>query len=205
MVATHEASPDIDQRPGKAPKIRAVLAGGLVLGVGAAITLAAWNDSEFAQGTFTAGAFNLEGSTDGTAFAEHPAGSPATLSFTANPGSLAPGDVVTAPFAVRLDDATTNDATVTVSTEASTGSLTGLTYSLTRSTAFGCGEAVTGTLVTAGQALGTTPGSVTFALTQGAEADPGDAVNLCFRITADANLVQSQTGTTTWEFAAESQ
>ena len=205
MVATHEAASETPQRPGKAPKVRAILAGGLVLGVGAAITLAAWNDSEFAQGTFTAGAFNLEGSTDGTAFAEHPVGSPATLSFTANPGNLAPGDAVTAPFAVRLDDGTTNDATVTVSTEASTGSLTGLTYSLTQSTAFGCGEPVTATLVTAGQALGTTPGSVTFALTQGAGTDPGDAVNLCFRITADTNLVQSQTGTTTWEFAAESQ
>lgn len=205
MVATPETSVETSKRPGKAPKIRAILAGGLVLGVGAAITLAAWNDSEFAQGTFTAGAFNLEGSTDGTAFAEHPVGSPATLSFTANPGNLSPGDVVTAPFAVRLDDATTNDATVTVSTEASTGSLTGLTYSLTQSTAFGCGEPVTVTLVTAGQALGSTPGSVTFALAQGAGTDPGDPVNLCFRITADSNLVQSQTGTTTWEFAAQSQ
>lgn len=30
-------------------KVRAILAGGLVLGVGAAVVLAAWNDSEFAQ------------------------------------------------------------------------------------------------------------------------------------------------------------
>jgi len=52
-------------------KVRAVLAGGLVLGVGAAVTLAAWNDSEFATGTFTAGTFNLEGSTDGTTFTDH--------------------------------------------------------------------------------------------------------------------------------------
>lgn len=54
-------------------KVLAVLAGGLVLGVGAAITLAAWNDSEFATGTFTAGSFNLQGSTDGTTYAEHTA------------------------------------------------------------------------------------------------------------------------------------
>lgn len=176
-----------------------------MLGVGAAITLAAWNDSEFAQGTFTAGAFNLEGSTDGTAFGENPVSDPATLGFTAAPANLAPGDVVTAPFAVRLDGTTTNDATVTVSTEASTGALTGLTYSLTQSTDFGCAEPVTGTLVAAGQALGTTPGSVTFALAQGAGTADGDAVNLCFRITADDGLVQSQSGTTTWEFAAQSQ
>ncbi|WP_458107591.1 SipW-dependent-type signal peptide-containing protein [Arthrobacter sp. R3-55] len=207
MVAS-TASPETDHRdtkPGKSPKIRAILAGGLVLGVGAAITLAAWNDSEFSQGTFTAGAFNLEGSTDGTTFGENPVTAPATLGFTATPGNLAPGDVVTAPFAVRLDDTTTNDATVTVTTEASTGALTGLTYSLTQSAGFGCTEPVTETLVAAGQALGTTPGSVTFDLAQGTGTANGDAVNLCFRITADDDLVQSQSGTTTWEFAAQSQ
>ena len=55
-------------------KILAVLAGGLVLGVGVAVTLAAWNDSEFATGTFTAGSFNLEGSTTGdtdAAYSDH--------------------------------------------------------------------------------------------------------------------------------------
>jgi len=35
-------------------RLRAVLAGGLVLGVGAALTLAAWNDAEFATGSFQA-------------------------------------------------------------------------------------------------------------------------------------------------------
>lgn len=204
MVAP-DSSPESTQSPRKAPRIRAILAGGLVLGVGAAITLAAWNDSEFAQGTFTAGSFNLEGSTDGTAFAEHPVGSPATLSFTAAPTNLAPGDVVTAPFAVRLDEDTTSGATVTVSTESSTGALTGLTYSLTQSDAFGCGEPVTDTLVDPGTGLGTTPGSTTFALDDGGGAGAGAAVNLCFRITAGSGLVQSQTGSTTWEFAAESQ
>ncbi|SCZ64714.1 SipW-cognate class signal peptide [Arthrobacter sp. UNCCL28] len=210
IVVASTASPETD--PGqrdigsrKSPKVRAILAGGLVLGVGAAITLAAWNDSEFAQGTFTAGAFNLEGSTDGTSFGENPVDDPATLGFTAAPANLAPGDVVTAPFAVRLDDTTSNDATVTVTTETSTGALTGLTYSLTQSAGFGCGEPVTETLVAAGQALGTTPASVTFDLVQGSGTANGTAVNLCFRITADDGLVQSQSGTTTWEFAAQSQ
>jgi predicted ribosomally synthesized peptide with SipW-like signal peptide len=204
VVASTEASPESGQRPGKAPKVRAILAGGLVLGVGAAITLAAWNSSEFAQGTFTAGSFNLQGSTNGTSFAENPVGSPATLGFTTNPTNLSPGDVVSAPFAVRLDAASSYDATVTISTEGSTGSLAGLTYELTQSDAFGCAEAVTETLVAAGQTLGTTPASVTFPLTQGADTDPGAPVNLCFRVTAGA-VVQAQTGSTTWEFAAQSQ
>ncbi|MCU1567197.1 MAG: hypothetical protein JWQ56_2134 [Pseudarthrobacter sp.] len=205
MVAVKEASPESKTRTAKAPKVRAILAGGLVLGIGAAVTLAAWNDSEFAKGTFTAGAFNLEGSTDGTSFAEHATSSaPASLGFTANTANLSPGDEVEAPFAVRLDAASSINALVTVSTQGSTESLTGLTYSLTQSDGFGCGEPVSVTHVAAGQALGTTP-SLTFPLSAGAGTNPGAAVNLCFRITADDDLVRSQTGTTTWEFAAQSQ
>ena len=207
VVAVKEVSPESKNRVAKAPKIRAVLAGGLVLGIGAAVTLAAWNDSEFAKGTFTAGAFNLEGSTDGTDFTQpSTASNPASLGFTVDPDDLSPGDTVEAPFAVRLNAASTNNATVTVSTETSTGTLSGLTYSLTQSTDFGCDETVTSTLVQPTQALGTTPGNAAFSLAKGsAVEDPGAPVNLCFRITAGATLPQSQTGTTTWEFAAESQ
>ncbi|WP_455835167.1 SipW-dependent-type signal peptide-containing protein [Pseudarthrobacter siccitolerans] len=204
MVAVKEASPEATTRTARAPKVRAILAGGLVLGIGAAVTLAAWNDSDFAKGTFSAGVFNLQGSTNGTAFQENPAGTPATLDFTLNPENLAPGDTVVAPFAVRLDGTSTNGASVTVSTETSDGNLTGLTYSLTRSTNFGCTEPITSTLVSA-QPLGSTPADVAFTLSQGAEADEAGApANLCFRVTAGPALVQSQTGSTTWEFAAES-
>ena len=204
MVAVREVSPELKKGPAKAPKVRAVLAGGLVLGIGAAVTLAAWNDSEFAQGTFTAGTFNLQGSSDGTTFGENPVSAPGTLAFTPDTGNLSPDDVVEAPFAVRLDAASTNDARVTLSTEASTGALAGLTYSLTRSASFGCDQPVTSTPVSA-QALGTTPGGVTFTLGQGAGTDAGTPVFLCFRITAGTGLPQSQTGTTTWKFAAQSQ
>ena len=84
---------------------RAILAGGLVLGVGAAITLANWNDSEFVNGTFAAGIFALEGSsTDGTTFSEHSsAGSAAVLDFQLAPDNLAPGDVVYAQTSTVAD------------------------------------------------------------------------------------------------------
>ncbi|SFH86076.1 hypothetical protein E3O11_09355 [Cryobacterium levicorallinum] len=52
----------VDSRQKRNRRIRAVLAGGLVLGLGAAVTLAAWNDSEFARGSFAASGFNLVGS-----------------------------------------------------------------------------------------------------------------------------------------------
>lgn len=204
MLTATDVRPEPAQPARKAPKIRALLAGGLVLGIGAAVTLAAWNDSEFAKGTFTAGTLNLEGSTNGTTFGENPAGNPAALAFTANTANLSPGDVVEAPFAVRLDAASTYDADVTISTKESTDSLAGLTYTLDRTTTFGCGGQVNGSLVQSPAPLGTTPGTPTFTVTQGAGDDPGTAVYLCFRITAGTGLVQGQTGTTTWEFAAQS-
>jgi predicted ribosomally synthesized peptide with SipW-like signal peptide len=189
----------------KRRRTRAILAGGLVLGVGAAVTLAAWNDSEFAIGNFQAGQFNLVGSTNGTTFVDHPtAADAATLDFAFNPTNLAPDDVVYAPFAVALEEGTTYGADVTISSTPVTGVLTGVTYELLQTSAFGCGEATTGTaLVPADTALGTAPGGASFTLAAPSGADRA-AVNLCFKVTAGA-ITQGAGGSTTWEFAAESQ
>ncbi|QCR19778.1 SipW-dependent-type signal peptide-containing protein [Agrococcus sp. SGAir0287] len=85
-------------------RLRAVLAGGLVLGVGATATLAAWNDSEHASGTVTAGSFGIVGSTNGTTFTENPSAPGATLAWTYSPalGLLAPGSTATTRTSVRL-------------------------------------------------------------------------------------------------------
>jgi predicted ribosomally synthesized peptide with SipW-like signal peptide len=195
----------------RSKKVRALLAGGLVLGIGGAITLAAWNDSEFAQGTFTAGTFNMQGSTDGTTYADHATvGAPATLAFTLNPTLLAPGDVVPAPFAVRLAANTTNNAVVTIPTPTTTsGTVTNLTYTLLQTSTFSCAADTTGTvLVPAGTAVITVPDSPspTFNLAMGTPTSTAGApVFLCFKVTAGALIAQGQTGTVTWRFAAESQ
>ncbi|GAB3570782.1 hypothetical protein GCM10027405_35720 [Arthrobacter alkaliphilus] len=182
------------------------MAGGLVLGVGAAVVLAAWNDSEFATGTFAAGTFNLQGSTDGTSYADHAASPGATLPFTVNPSNLAPGDTVYVPFAVRLAANTTTGATVTLNTPTAAGSVANLSYELVQPTSFGCSSSTTGTdLVPAGTALGGALSGVTFTLNAGSPASaPGAAVFLCFKVTAGAGLVQGQSGTATWQFAAAS-
>lgn len=116
---TDGAAP-VGNRP-RSRKVKAVLAGGLVLGVGAAITLAAWNDSEFATGTFTAGTFNLEGSTTSSiaGFADHnedDGDTAADLTFTTPFDNLAPEDVVYASFWLRLAADTTTDATLALDT-----------------------------------------------------------------------------------------
>ncbi|WP_104117165.1 SipW-dependent-type signal peptide-containing protein [Arthrobacter sp. B1805] len=188
----------------KRRRVRAVLAGGLVLGVGAAVTLAAWNDSEFATGSFAGGQFNLVGSTDGTNFTDHATATDAAdLGFVVDADELTPNDVVYAPFAVALDGTTSYGATVTVSSEALAGSLKDLTYELLQTTGFGCTATTTGTaLVPAGTALGTVPAGVTFSLEEATGTALAPA-NLCFKVTA-GDIAQGISGSATWEFAAES-
>lgn len=194
-------------------KILAVLAGGLVLGVGAAITLAAWNDSEFATGTFTAGSFNLEGSTTSATagFSNHnvtKGDTAAALSFSAPFSNLTPGDVVYAPFWVRLDSTTTNNATLVASTGTGTGAnATNVSYSVYAiAPAATCdATATTGTLVASGADLTSFTAGSSVALTKGASAGTaGTATQLCFVVTAKASLAQGSAATGTWSFTATS-
>lgn len=211
------AEPDIrlaatpERKRRRSRMIRAILAGGLVLGVGAAVTMAAWNDSEFVTGTFTAGTFNMQGSTDNTTFADHPVGAPGTLVFTVAPLLLSPGDTVYAPFALRLAANTTNNANVVITAPSTvTGTIpANLTYEVDRTATFTCGSGTTdstGTpLITAGTAVTAVAGPNTFVLNKGAPVTSAGATQfLCFKVTAGAGLTQGQTGTVTWQFTASS-
>lgn len=100
------------QKQNRRKKTRAIMASGLVLGVGAAVTLAAWSDTVWGEGTFgTEGsAFNIQGSFDGgTTWAERvsPTGAgtngaaagadpngPGAMAFAQNANSLIPGQPV---------------------------------------------------------------------------------------------------------------
>lgn len=180
----------------------AILAGGLVLGVGAAVTLAVWNDSEFATGTFSSGQFDLQGSTNGTAFDSSPTAPGKTLSFALDADALSPGAVVYAPFAVQLSADSDYEAAVTLGEELGGTIGANLTYSLYEVASFGdtCSAATppTGTALVANRAASATGTVPAFALT--AAADP---TYLCFVVTAGA-VPQGATGTVTWEFAATS-
>ncbi len=199
------APPNRDRRR----KIGAILAAGLVLGVGATATLAAWNDSEYAKGSFAAGSFNLEGSTDGTSYSDHAtSGAAATLGFTVNPANLAPNDVVYAPFAVRLAANTTTDASVTVAGVTNTGTVTNMTYVLVRTSSMTCNAAAVtgGTVVIAANTAMSSVGTPTgWTLSKGSPVtSAGSPVYLCFAVTAGTGLVQSQSGTATWQITATS-
>lgn len=201
------ASPE--PRGTRGRKVRALLAAGVVLGVGATATLAAWNDSEFVDGDFAAGSFNLEGSSDGTSYTDHAeAGDAAALAFELNPTNLSPGDVVHAPYAVRLAAGTTTGATVALTGVTNTGTVTNLTYTVVQTTSMTCNaEAVAGgtMLVPAGTAMSSVGTPDTFTLAQGtADATAGDPAYLCFAVTAGEGLEQGQNGTATWQFQATS-
>jgi len=195
-------------------KVLAVLAGGLVLGVGIGVTLAAWNDSEFATGTFTAGSFNLEGSTTSATagYDDHnvddgEAAASLVFQLPAVAANMSPGDVVYAPFWVRLDSATTSDATlIPAGIVAGTGgNEANLSYTVT---ALGptdtCGAAATGTVVATGATLSAQTGATAVDLAAGATGVAGTPVQLCFAVTAGTGLTQGAAATATWEFTATS-
>ncbi|WP_166969995.1 SipW-dependent-type signal peptide-containing protein [Brevibacterium atlanticum] len=190
-------------------KFKAILAGGIVLGIGAAVTLAAWTDDEWAEGVFGAGSFNVEGSTDGTAFTDHEsADGAASLDFEL-PASdnLSPGDAVAAPFVLRLDESTTYDATVDLTSAAGTGSnATNLSYGIVQvANAGACTVGAAGTqIVPSGTPLSSTTGKQGFSLTAGADDAAGEPVTLCFTVTAGNDLTEGENATAQWQFTATS-
>lgn len=87
-------------------RIKALLAGGLVFGIGAAGTVAAWTDSETADGSFEAGTFNIELAIDGRWTSTN------EMTFASAP--MFPGSKVYAPVFVRTSPDTTIGGDLTV-------------------------------------------------------------------------------------------
>lgn len=172
-----------ERRSMKGRKIAAILAGGLVLGTGAAVTLASWNDSEVATGNFAAGTFVFQGSADGATFTDHSsvAGS-ASLAFSAGFDRLTPNDVVYAPYALRLTGNT--PATLTAQLPNITGTINGkLDFGTVQTPTFGCNAAS----FAAGLPLTTT-------------ITPGQTVYVCIRVSASDTLVQGDAGQVNWQW-----
>lgn len=185
-------------------RLRAILAGGLVLGIGTTATLAAWTDEEHASGTFAAGTFSIVGSTNGTVFSDHTTEPGAPLVFTVKPDAMVPGMTTYALYSVKTAPESVGGS---VQLTADAGNLSGLgaylRYGVNTIAGTNC-EASTfdeGTpVVNAGTAL--TAGSNTM----GALAANGaSTINYCFAVTLPADAPNEAQGTTLdgqWVFQA---
>ena len=207
------------QKSNRKRKVRALLAGGLVLGVGAAVTLAAWSDNVFANSDFATGdaRWELQGNVETTPLSE--AG---WLDYDVSPGggiafplplknNLTPGDVVRAPLAIRLAPGQALGANVTLDApnlDAANALQNALTYGIYSGvTAADCvaGNVGAATLVPAGSPLST---GGNFTIASGAPAQNGTPVELCYVVTLPANTPSNvsglQTGTLVWDFQGTS-
>jgi predicted ribosomally synthesized peptide with SipW-like signal peptide len=198
-------------------RLRALLAGGLVLGIGATVTMAAWTDSEYTAATLTAGQFGIVGSMNAGAFADHPTSPGATLTFSPvltglYPGSgagfttvqirtasVATGGFASVPGVVRLQTSTT-----------ATGNLAAALVYAVRVVPSGgaCNEALfanaAAPIIVANATPLTTAVGASTANTQSVTGAGGNTVSYCIRIelpTAAADNAQNGTATVTWQFA----
>lgn len=195
-------------------KRKALLAGGLVLGLGAAVTLAAWSDSEFAFGEFNTGTFNIEGSVDGTeaAYNDSPTADGDELTFVLASENMAPGQTVYAPYWIRTDAPTTLNGNVWHSSVTATGALTPhLTYRMASNAATCNAEANFDWVSTSTAVSGTTPTRTNVELNHGADASTaGTPIQVCIEVTlADAPdaisaLDTSEPTRVVWGWSAES-
>jgi predicted ribosomally synthesized peptide with SipW-like signal peptide len=202
-------------------RARALLAGGLVLGLGAAVTSAAWNDSEFATATITTSSFNTESSVGTPVAYVDNATTPGTT-VTLPVGAFSPGVTGYLPVLIRTK-ALSVAGTVVLNGAVFTGTdatllSTAFVYRVVRTTAAATcdSSAFTGTpnfvvgTSTASAAPALTVGQnggVTNPIAAGAPAAPGTATGFCFEVTLPstaATTLQGKTASATWQFLATS-
>jgi predicted ribosomally synthesized peptide with SipW-like signal peptide len=187
-------------------RLRAVLAAGLALGVGAVFTLASWTDSEVAGNSFTASTFATQSSPDGTTFAANPSSPGATLAFGAT--AVAPLVSNYAFLDIRTTPATTIGGTVRLTSATASGTLAPeLEYRAIRTaTSTGCALAAFSGSPTyvAGSAstyiaVATVPGTIVASPITSA----GGTLRFCFDVrvvSGAANSLQGANATATWQF-----
>lgn len=211
-MTAHRADP---RRRPRLARARAILAGALVLGVGATVTLASWVDNENATGTFTTSTFNTESSPNGTTWADNTASPGAAL--TVNAGAISPGYAAAAPFAIR-GKTTSIAGTATLAAPALTGDA-GLGAALqyrayVTSSAANCvtaptaGQVTTWLVGSAGPvALSTAVAANSTALAAATSTAAGVPTWFCFVLslpTGAPNSLQGATASATWHFTTTS-
>ena len=228
MVASTSAEP----RSAKATKVRAILAAGLVLGIGAAFTLAAWTDDEWVFGQSGNGGgpgtktYHMEQNTwsDATGVAswsDQGTQDGGALTFSVNADNLVPGRTVYAPMQLRAA-AGSEDLVATLaggmqsSTNInnqvinSTALYTALTYEVKQgveqASCNAAGFSGAGTEFV-GEGPSLTVGSLTaISLPAGANSQAGQPVDICFALTLPSAVIdpslQGKQTVPLWKFTS---
>jgi hypothetical protein len=209
----HAASAD---RRRRSLRIRALLAGCIVLGVGTTLSLAAWTDTEYATAGFASSIFDTQSSSAGSpTYASNATEPGASMTFGAT--AMSPGAVHYAWLNIRTTPATTVGGVVTLdSVDDDAGGLVGaLEYRAVRMTGPSpetpCGAATfSGTpAFIAGGASSYLP--VTAVPIEEAVMNPigagGAALGFCFEVRVAPGAPSSYQGTSatvTWRFGTMS-
>jgi predicted ribosomally synthesized peptide with SipW-like signal peptide len=194
--------------------VRTLLAGGLVLGAGAAVTVAAWTAQDSTVSGFVATRFGTESTVNGGATWSDNSTTPATLSLST--AALMPGDATAASFGIH---ATGGSVSGTESLQTSSGvagaSAPSLQYRVYRASSSACSATSTpaaGSDWIVGDSAGwvalssTVPANGT-PLAAGGAGAPGAPLWFCFqvRLSTDApNSVQASSAQATWRFLGTS-
>lgn len=192
-----------DRKP-RFTRLRAALAGGLVLGIGVTATLAAWTDEEHAAGEFTAGTFSIVGSANGADYSDHPTAPGAALNFTLAPSAMVPGSTVYALYSVKTKpDSVGGSVQLTANTGNGSGLGVYLEYGVNKIAGATCNAAAftAGTPVVAQKSKLTTGAAAKLTLA----ADGATPVNYCFAVTLPSSAPNAAQGTMLtgqWTFAA---
>jgi len=195
--------------------VRALLAAGVVLGLGAAATSASWTDVEYATGSFTSSVFATESSVNGSAYAANSTAPGATVTVS---GPFSPGVSAYIPVLVRTTAASVGGTVVlggAVLGGADAATLgTALVYRVVRTTAACGATAFTGSpAFVVGTASASRPltspqeAGVTSTVAAAGPTTPGTPTGFCFEVTLPAgaaNSLQGKTATATWPFQATS-
>ncbi|GAA1490743.1 SipW-dependent-type signal peptide-containing protein [Brachybacterium sacelli] len=193
QTMTEEREPSQRRR-----KLLAITAGGLVLGLGGVLTLASWTDQEAAQGSFAAGSFALESSTDGTNFNATAPESPLTLNFSELAGNLSPHDSATAVYAVRLNQTSDYAASVDGAVSATGDAADNLTYQIQQVNDIKGTETIDTMISSESVTSGATHDGIF-------ELDAlDDVVYMKVTVTADSELDQGEKADVTWTLTGTS-
>jgi len=192
-------------------RVRAILAGGLVLGIGAAATLAAWTTNENATGTFGASIFNTQSSSSAGVWASNTTAPGVALVFNAT--GMSPTVSHYATLNVRTTPTTNVAGNVTLTSATPAGALAPvLEY---RAVQVSAAATCTSTTFSSGSPLYVAGSSSTYLAVSAVPAVPiqapiaaaGGEIRYCFDVRVQSGAASSYQGnnaTVTWLFTATS-